>query len=463
MLAWLAWDLPDMPWEAAALHVAAVNDDGRPGEARRIAGGDGSAAFQPGWSRNGELIFVQDRTGWGNLHAWDGSDIRALETREAELLRPLWVFHMQSWLELGDGRIAAVYLDDGALDPRILDTATGSSAPVETGLADIDALAPFGGGFALLASGDRLAPSIVRLPREGGEAHVLRAGMEADFAPGDISVARRIEFESEGESVRALYYPPANASCRGPEGELPPVIMMAHGGPTGRAGRGLKIKTQYWTSRGFGVCDVDYSGSAGYGTAYRRRLDGQWGLRDVADVAAAARHLAREGLADPERLLISGGSAGGLTVLLALARHDMFAAGACSYGVCDLAQLQKITHKFEGGYLYRLTGTTPEDCEAVFAERSPINMAADISSPVIFFQGSEDKVVPPEQTRVMARTLKERGVAVAFHEFEGEGHGFRAGETIEAVFGLEYAFYAHVLGLEPGEGLPDADTALPDG
>lgn len=454
MLAWLSWDLPHMPWEAASLSVAPLGEDGRPGEAIAVAGGDGSAAFQPGWSRDGELLFIWDKTGWGNLYAWNGREVRAIETREAELLRPLWVFHMQSWTTLPDGRIAAAYLERRALDLRIIDPASGTSVAVETDLRAVGALAPFGDGLAAIGSQDRLAPSVLGLPPGGGEPVLLRPGMEAELADEDISVGRLIEFESEGEPVYALYYPPANAAFHAPEGEKPPVIMTAHGGPTGNADRGLKTKIQYWTSRGFGVCDVDYSGSAGYGRGYRRRLDGQWGLRDVADVVAAARHLAGDGIADPERLLITGGSAGGLTVLLGLARYDIFAAGACSYGVCDLAQLQKITHKFEGGYLYALTGTTPDDCEAVFAERSPINMASDIAAPVIFFQGSEDKVVPPEQTRSMARTLKESGVPVAFHEFEGEGHGFRRGGTIEAVLSLEYAFYCRVLGLEPAETLP---------
>lgn len=453
-LAWLSWDLPHMPWEAAALHVADVDEAGRPGSSKKIAGGDRSAAFQPGWSANGRLNFVWDETGWGNLYAWDGDGVTVLEERAAELLRPLWVFHMQSWARLPAGRIAAAYLDKGGLDLRLLDGGSVSSRAVETPLRSIDAMAPFGGGLAVLGTGDDHAPSIMALDLAGGGSRVLRAGMEADLSADDIAVGTLIDFESEGETVHAVYYPPTNAACQAPEDERPPVIMMAHGGPTGSADRGLKIKIQYWTSRGFGVCDVDYSGSAGYGTAYRRRLDGQWGLRDVADVVAAAGYLAEHDLADPERLLISGGSAGGLTVLLALAKYDIFAAGACSYGVCDMVQLQQITHKFEGGYLYALTGTTPEASAEVFAERSPITMAADISAPVIFFQGSDDKVVPPEQTRGMAQTLKENGVPMAFYEFVGEGHGFRRGETIAQVFELEYAFYCEVLGMTPGEDLP---------
>jgi len=221
------------------------------------------------------------------------------------------------------------------------------------------------------------------------------------------------------------------------------------------ADRGLKLKIQYWTSRGFACCDLDYSGSAGYGRAYRERLDGQWGLLDVADVSALARTLGESGRVDGNRVLISGGSAGGYTVLMALAALDIFAAGACAYAVADLAQLQRITHKFESGYLYGLTGTDEQTCEAVFAERSPITLAHEINCPVIFFQGAVDKVVPPEQSRAMAQTLARRGVPVAYSEFTGEGHGFRRAGTIINVLESEYAFYARVLGLEPAEALPE--------
>lgn len=459
-LAWIAWDLPHMPWEAAALYAAPIGGDGSLGEPVKVAGGDGSAVFQPGWLGDGRLAFVWDRSGWGNLYVWDGASIECLDERNADLLRPQWAFGMQSWMPFNAPGMAAVYLDADRLDLRLLHQSGGAERVPTGAVRGIEALAPFAGGIAVIGASDTLAPSVLALPSNGTDLRVLRAGAEAEFNAGDVSIAQHLLVEAEGsEPVHALYYPPANAACSAPGDEAPPVIVTAHGGPTGRADRGLKIKTQFWTSRGFGVCDVDYSGSSGYGRAYRERLDGQWGLRDVADVLAVADHLAAKGLADPDRLLISGGSAGGFTVLLALARHDRFAAGACSYGVSDLAQLQRITHKFEGGYLYGLTGTTPENCEDEFTARSPLNLAADIASPVIFFQGSDDFVVPPEQTRSMAQTLREGGVPVACYEFEGEGHGFRRGETIEAVLGLEYAFYAAVLDLEPAETLPAVEIA----
>ena len=455
-LSWLAWDLPDMPWEAAALYVAPIDDDGALGQATCIAGGDGAAVFQPEWSARGTLLFVGDAAGWGNLNEWDGAAIAIIAPEESDMMRPQWVFGMRSWAELSDGRLAAVRQVDG--EARLGTTGADGNAwrDIGSSLRDADSIVALGGDLAVFGMSDHAPPGVYRLAPRSGSVDVLRAGPDCGLEPGDVSVAQMLELPSDGDAIHALYYPPASASCRAPDGELPPAILLVHGGPTGRADRGFKTKTQYWTSRGFAVCDVDYSGSAGYGRAYRQRLDGQWGVRDVADLAAAARYLVDAGLADGTRMIVSGGSAGGLTVLLALAEYDIFAAAACSYAVCDLAQLQRITHKFEAGYLYGLTGTTPEDCDAVFSERSPVNMADRISAPVIFFQGSDDMVVPARQTRAMADVLKRRGVPAAYHEFQGEGHGFRRGETIANVLRLEYAFYAETLGLEVMDTLPSA-------
>ena len=457
-LAFLSWDLPHMPWEAAALFVAAIDDAGTIGTPTRVAGGLDDAVFQPEWTSDGRLLFVADANGWGNLHEWSAGEIRTVEVCQADLMRPLWVFGMRSYALIDAARAAAVYFENGAARLKVIDIASGQSTPVDTDFLSLDAIVAVGDGIGAVAATDTAAPAVARIPLGEGDAQILRASMGAALAREDISAARMITLgggDVSRQSVHALYYPPANARHVGPNGALPPVIVTVHGGPTGYAERGFKLKTQYWTSRGFGVCDVDYSGSAGYGRAYRERLDGQWGVRDVADIAAVARYLADTGLADPDRIVISGGSAGGLTVLLALAQHDLFAAGACAYAVSDLAQLQRITHKFEAGYLYRLTGTSAEENEGVFAERSPVNQASNIAAPVIFFQGTEDRVVPPAQTRSMAQTLKENGVPVACFEFAGEGHGFRQGETIARVLRLEYAFYCRTLGLESAEALPE--------
>lgn len=452
-LAWLQWNLPDMPWESAALYVAEFAKDGSVTEAVRVAGGESSAAFQPEW-HDGRLLFVSDQTGWGELYVWTGDKAEQLTSLNAELLRPQWVFRMQSYVPFEDNAIATAPIEQGQFKVVLVNRATGQAEKIPNDLRSIDYLAPFGDGLAVIGATDMSDPSVWHL-QKNGELGKLHPEEETGLAPDTISKGEMLLFEGEGGELFALYYPPTNAAFEGSDDELPPAIILVHGGPTGMADRGLKLKTQYWTSRGFAVADLDYAGSAGYGRSYRKRLDGQWGVQDVKDVAALATHLIEAGLADPERLLISGGSAGGYTVLMALAKLDVFAAGACTYGVADLAQLQRITHKFESGYLYGLTGTTPDDCEKVFAARSPLHCADEISSPVIFFQGLDDKVVPPRQSRDMVETLRKGGVPVAYREFEGEGHGFRKADTIIEVLGAEYAFYARILGLEVEQDLPE--------
>ncbi|MCH8240902.1 MAG: S9 family peptidase, partial [Proteobacteria bacterium] len=410
--------------------------------------------FQPEWAADGKLYFVWDKSGWGALYVWDGKTVTGVAEAQSELMRPQWLFGMQSYVLLDETRAVAAFIERGETRLALIDLASGEMTPVESDMRSVDALAPFDDRVAVIGATDIAAPAVVSLDL-GGKAHIVRSSGETGLAGGDISKGEMLCFAGEDGEVFALFYPPANASCSAPANERPPVIILVHGGPTGMAGRGLNLKIQYWTSRGFAICDLDYSGTAGYGRAYRERLAGQWGLRDVADVSALARTLGKSGRVDTNRVLISGGSAGGYTVLMALAALDIFAAGACAYGVADLAQLQRVTHKFESGYLYALTGTNEQTCDAVFAARSPIALAHEINCPVIFFQGLEDKVVPPEQSRAMAQTLRERGVPVAYSEFANEGHGFRRAATIVKVLESEYAFYARVLGLEPAEALPE--------
>ncbi len=456
LLAWIAWDLPEMPWESAALYVAELGKDGVLFNEHKIAGGDGSAVFQPEWSPGGRLYFVWDKSGFGELQAWDGNRITEIATGKGELMRPHWVFGMQSYAVLDEARIAAVFIDDGETGLALINVNSGEVTSVESDLRSIDSLALFEDGIALIGASDTAATAVVAI-RPDGELQTLRSAGDTGLATEDISKGKMLRFRNGGQEIYALFYAPANASIAVPKDERPPLILFVHGGPTGMADRGLKLKIQYWTSRGFAVCDLDYSGSTGYGRAYRERLSGQWGIRDVEDVAALTNYLIDSGKVDPDRLLISGGSAGGFTVLMALAKLDIFCAGACAYGVSDLNQLQAITHKFESGYLYGLTNTTPDNCKEVFTERSPITHADEIVCPVIFFQGLEDKVVPPEQSRSMVRSLRTRGVPVATREFTSEGHGFRSAETIIEVLESEYAFYATVLGLEPDQALPEIE------
>ncbi len=447
MICWVAWDLPDMPWEQASLHVGGLGDDGLAGAPERIAGGDGVSVFQPEWSRKGDLLFISDASGWGNLYKWDGAKVERVVSMEAECGRPHWVFGMRSYAESQSGNLGIAALEEGEVRFMVLDRAGGVTTPraIETGFTSIENVNPTKDGFVAQVTTAEMPAAIAVFDGPGGATEIIRQSADVALEGADISVAKVIGFEGDGgDLVYGQYYPPASKDWSGPDGELPPVIVMVHGGPSGMAQRGFQWKVQYWTNRGFGVFDLDYSGSTGYGRAYRKRLDGQWGVRDVADVVAAGRYLAGAGLADPGRLLVSGGSAGGYGVLMALAAADLFAAGACYYGISDLVQLLKFTHKFEGGYLFGLTGTGPDDFETVLRARSPLSHIDRMTSPLIVFQGLDDKVVPPEQSRMIVDGLKARGVAVEYHEFEGEGHGFRKGATIKAALEAEAAFYRRV-------------------
>jgi dipeptidyl aminopeptidase/acylaminoacyl peptidase len=448
-LAFLAWDLPDMPWDSAALYVARIRDDGSLGRPKRVAGGSGSAAFQPEWGPDGHLYFAWDETGWGCLYRWDGARTALVDrSPRAELWRPQWVFGMRCFALHSDGRFAAVYSERGLPLLRTgtfsKSSATAAHAALQKSAARIEDPAAAGNGFAAFVSPPAATPAVMRF--KGRRLQPVAPWPAAEIEPGCISRGRVCELRNaRREQVFGIHYAPTNPQYQGPRSALPPALVLAHGGPTSMTDAGLKMRVQYYTSRGFAVLDVNYGGSTGFGRAYRERLDGQWGIADVADCAAAARFLAREGLADPDRIAIAGGSAGGYTTLMALAATDAFAAGCSHYGISDLGLLMEHTHKFESGYLHRLLGTTPGRWKTVCAQRSPLNLIDGIEAPVILFQGLDDKVVPPEQSRLIVAKLKARGIEVAYHEFPGEAHGFRKAETIVAVLEAELEFLRRVM------------------
>ncbi|HEX6000256.1 MAG TPA: prolyl oligopeptidase family serine peptidase [Hyphomicrobiaceae bacterium] len=447
-LAFLAWDLPDMPWDSAALYVASVRDDGSLGRPNRIAGGHGSATFQPEWGPDGQLYFAWDETGWGCLYRWDGERTAlVLKAPRAELWRSQWVFGMRCYAFGADGRLAAVLIEDG--QPVLeLGSVVGRKLVTERAAqkdaARIDDPVAVGNTFAAIVGPALAAPAVMRLQR--GQLRPVVPAPPPPVEPGYLSRGEVCELRNaRRERVLGVYYAPRNAGHQGPKGTLPPALVLAHGGPTSMTDASLKMRVQYYTSRGFAVLDVNYGGSTGFGRAYRERLDGQWGIVDVADCAAAARHLGRQGLAAPDKIAIAGGSAGGYTTLMALATTNAFAAGCSHYGVSDLGLLMEHTHKFESGYLHRLLGTRPGRWKTVCAERSPLNLIDGIRAPVILFQGLDDKVVPPEQSRLIRDKLQARGVEVEYHEFRGEAHGFRKAETIIAVLEAELAFLRRVM------------------
>jgi dipeptidyl aminopeptidase/acylaminoacyl peptidase len=303
----------------------------------------------------------------------------------------------------------------------------------------------------MVAASPRLRPVILAVDPVSGAAEIIQRSATLQIDPGYISIPRPIKFPTEnGLSAYALFYPPLNQDFAAPAEELPPLIVISHGGPTGATVAALSLSIQFWTSRGFGVVDVNYGGSSGFGRAYRQRLNGQWGVVDVQDCINAAKYLIAQGFADPKRVAVRGGSAGGYTTLVGLTMYDFFAAGASHFGLADLVPFVKDTHKFESRYLDRLIGPYPEQAE-LYRQRSPVNYAHQINCPVILFQGLEDKVVPPSQAEIMVRALEARRIPHAYLAFEGEQHGFRKAETIERVAEAELYFYSRVFGFELAE------------
>ena len=453
-LAWLAWRHPNMPWDGTELWVAEFGDDGALLNERRVAGGESESIFQPEWSPSGALHFVSDRGGWWNLYRANVEGGAAapepLCEMEAEFGEPQWGFGMSTYAFVSRDRIVCAYTVRGLSRLGEIDAATRRLRPIETPYTDITYVrASLETGRVVFRAGSPALPaSIVSLDPATGREEALRRSSELHIDEGYLSAGDPVEFPTEGNSTaHGFYYAPRNRDFRAPEGERPPLIVVSHGGPTGAASNALSLKLQFWTGRGFAVLDVNYGGSTGYGRAYRERLNGKWGVVDVDDCVNGARHLVARGLADGDRCVITGGSAGGYTTLAALTFRAQFRAGASHYGVSDLVALVRDTHKFEARYLDRLVGPYPARSD-LYHERAPVNFAERISCPVIFFQGLEDKVVPPNQAEMMVEALRKKGLPVAYVPFEGEQHGFRRAENIKRALDGELYFYSRVFGFE---------------
>jgi dipeptidyl aminopeptidase/acylaminoacyl peptidase len=457
-VAWISWDHPAMPWDATELWTADLDLDGGSGGgdgggttgARRVAGGPAESVLEPVWSPDGRLHHISDRSGWWNLYDDAGG---ALAPAEAEFSGPLWQLGRSSYVFLTDGRLVATWSAPGGERLGLVD-GTGLH-PVELPFTSFSSLRASGTDVVCVAGSPTTDPAVVRITVDTGEVEVLRRSRAAAVDPAWLSAPEAVEFPTAGgRNAHALWYAPKNPDASAPEGERPPLVVVSHGGPTSSATPVLNHAIQYWTSRGFGVVDVDYGGSTGYGREYRQRLAGSWGIVDIDDCVAAARWLADRGLVDGERMVIRGGSAGGYTTLAALTFRDVFAAGASHYGVADLELLARDTHKFESRYLDGLIGPYPEAI-ATYHERSPIHHVEGLDRPLILFQGLEDVIVPPAQADLIAAALAGRGVPVAHLAFAGEQHGFRQAATIRRVIDTELTFYGRVLGFTP------ADTTEP--
>jgi dipeptidyl aminopeptidase/acylaminoacyl peptidase len=446
-LAWIAWDQPDMPWEVTQLRVGRIGPDGGVVDGCSVAGANGGESIAAArWTPGGTLLFTSDRTNWWNVYAWDGDRVDALAPADAEFGEPAWVFGRRMFAALDEGRILCAYIREGVVHPGLI--AERELRELPYGPVDTTPL-PFADGAVFIAAPPDAPAAIAFAPQiDGSERIVLRAASAQALAAGDVSIGEALALPTDdGEVTHVFFYPPQSARFTGPAGDRPPLIVMSHGGPTAMHTSSLNASVQWWTSRGFAVAHVNYRGSSGYGRAYRARLAGAWGVVDVLDCISAARQLVALGRCDAQRIAIRGGSASGLTALLAVATSDVFRAVASSYGVMELESLAVDTHKFEARYTDGLVGPLPAMRER-YRERSPVHHVATIDVPVILFQGLDDRVVPPSQATAMRDALTARGVRVIYESFEGEGHGFRKAATIRRVLETELAFYLDVFGLK---------------
>jgi dipeptidyl aminopeptidase/acylaminoacyl peptidase len=488
-LSWLQWNHPDMPWDGTELCVAdlrstdigpalqraavvAGRPDLAPGGAGAL-GGRGESIFQPRWAPDGTLWFSSDRSGWWNLYRWrpaapgapGGGDIEPTVIMDAEIGMPQWVFGQSRYAFLDGDRVVFAYQRDG-IDHLAVRASDGAVSDVDVPYTSIASLTAAGDEAVLVGASVTAEPAVVRLRLDAtgsaGAPDVLRPPRDLGLDTAWFSVPEHIDFPtSGGRTAHALFYPPTNPDvpaagdgdgdaddeAEGSPDERPPLLVLTHGGPTSAARPMLQLGTQYWTSRGFAVVDVNYGGSTGYGRAYRDQLAGAWGVVDVDDCDGAARWLADQGRVDFDRLCIRGGSAGGYTTLAALALRDTFAAGASHFGVADLEALAVETHKFESRYLDGLIGPYPA-ARDVYIARSPIHHLDQLDRPLAVFQGLEDEIVPPAQSEMIVEALRTKGVPVAYVAFEGEQHGFRQAANIRRALDGELSFYAQVLGFE---------------
>lgn len=445
-LCWLSWDHPSMPWDSTTLWLAAVDANGNLGTPEAIAGGPSESVFQPEWSPDSQLYFISDRTNWWNLYRWQAGQAVPLCEKSAEFGLPLWVFDMTTYGFESAEQLVCTYVEAGVQHLARLNLTTLALTDIETPYSSISGLKVAGGSAAFIGGSTTKPSAIVRLDLATGQTTELRQSSRLSVDPGYLSIPQPIEFPTEnGLTAYGFYYPPQNQDFQAPPTEKPPLLVKSHGGPTAATSASFNPSIQYWTSRGIAILDVNYGGSTGYGRDYRERLKGNWGIVDVDDCSNGARYLVEQGQVDGDRLCIDGGSAGGYTTLAALTFRDVFKAGASYYGVSDLEALARDTHKFESRYLDGLIGQYPEE-QAIYQARSPIASAQQLSCPLIFFQGDEDKIVPPNQAEMMVEVLRQKGLPVAYVLFEGEQHGFRKAENIKRALDGELYFYSRVFG-----------------
>ncbi len=447
-MAWVSWNHPNMPWDDTSLWMADVLEDGSLGEPTHIAGGNDESVVDPRWSPDGILYFVSDRTDWWNLYRLSEGKVEHVVDLNAEFGLPAWNFGNTTYGFLDGKTMICTYTQRGLWSLASIDLVSKKLRQIECPYDSFDDIVLFKDKLATIAGSPLHTRSVILLDLASHEVEVLKQALSIRIEPGYISIPEPVEFPTEhGLTAHGFYYAPTNKDFAAPAGDKPPLLVLSHGGPTHATSSNFSAGIQYWTSRGFAVIDVNYGGSTGYGRKYRQRLNKNWGVVDVDDCVNAALSLVKKGLVDEKRLAIRGGSAGGYTTLCALTFRHTFNAGASHFGISDMEGLLLETHKFESQYTINLVGEYPAE-KALYEQRSPIHYADQLTVPVIFFQGLEDKIVLPNQAEKMVDALRKKHVPVSYVAYEGEQHGFRKAENIKHAMDSELYFYSRVFKFE---------------
>ena len=448
-LVWLTWNHPELPFFGSELWICDISEDGSLSNKRLVAGSSEESIVEPSWSPSGILYFVSDRSNWWNIHGFVNNRVENVLPIEAEFSGAHWVFGQSSYTFLSNEEILCTFNKEGFSHLALIDTRAKSLLEIKNSYTDVRYVES-NQDFAVIVGGASSKSSEVSTfsPRDSKISRLYPTNQTELIDPSFLSIPVPIEFQTDGNlTSHALYYAPKNADYSEQDNGLPPLIVISHGGPTGRCRSDLNFGIQFWTSRGVGVVDVNYGGSTGYGRDYRMRLHGNWGIVDVSDCVNAALFLVNNKMADAGKLIIRGGSAGGYTTLCALAFRKEFRAGASYYGISDLEVFAKDTHKFESRYLDSLVGPLPEK-QDLYRARSALYSLENISAPVIFFQGLEDKIVPPNQAELMFDAIRKKGIPTAYISYEGEQHGFRQAKNIVRSYEAELYFYSKIFAFE---------------
>lgn len=459
-LAFTAWDHPNMPWNGTTLYVGMWKSGALHDVVAAAGAGDGTqeSIFQPSFGPDGQLYYVSDRSNWWNIYRYarDEEDV-LLTPVSAEFGEPQWAFGQSTYAFIDEDHMIVKFIQNGLGHLAILHLQTGAQERIDAPFTMYSHVASDGQQVAFVAASPKQPMMIAKLSLDDKTVSCVKSSKSVALPDAYISQPEVISFHTAGDAVaHGFYYPPTNPDFTAPAAEKPPLLVMTHGGPTAATFAMFNPDILYWTTRGFGVLDVNYRGSTGYGRNYREALREQWGVADLDDCCYGAMHLVRMGRADENRLSIMGGSAGGYTTLAALTFRDTFKAGASYFGISDITLLAKETHKFESRYMDQLIGPYPEEA-ARYEARSPIHFVEQMDRPVIFFQGSDDLVVPPNQAERMVEALKQKGVPVAYLLYEGEGHGFRKAENIKRSLEAQLYFFGQVFGFTPADDIDAVD------